>query len=43
MLETVGKGIAMGNAMEEVKAIADDVTLTNNEDGIAHAIHKYGI
>lgn len=43
MLQSVGIGIAMGNAMKEVKAIADDVTLTNNEDGIAQAIHKYGI
>lgn len=34
-------GIAMGNAEDEVKAIADDVTASNNEDGIAKALYKY--
>ncbi len=41
MIEYAGLGIAMGNAFEEVKAIADAVTLTNNEHGVAYAIHKY--
>ena len=27
--------VAMGNASEEVRAAADEVTLSNNEDGIA--------
>jgi uncharacterized protein (TIGR00369 family) len=30
----------MGNAQESVKACADDVTLTNDEDGVAVAIEK---
>ena len=38
MLEWAGTGVAMGNAVDEVKAIADEVTLSNNEDGIAVAL-----
>lgn len=34
MLEYAGKGIAMGNAIEQVKNVAKEVTLTNEEDGI---------
>jgi Cof subfamily protein (haloacid dehalogenase superfamily) len=41
MLKTVGLGIAMGNAPEEVKQIADKVTRNNNEAGVAYAIHRY--
>jgi hydroxymethylpyrimidine pyrophosphatase-like HAD family hydrolase len=33
-------GVAMGNAVDEVKAEADYVTGTNNEDGIADALAK---
>lgn len=40
MLTSAGTGVAMGNATDEVKAAADMVTLTNNEDGIAHALEK---
>lgn len=36
MLKTVGVGIAMGNAMDTLKAVADDVAKTNDEDGVAH-------
>ncbi|WP_026886300.1 Cof-type HAD-IIB family hydrolase [Clostridium beijerinckii] len=43
MLEYAGVGIAMGNAPEEVKRHADDVTLTNDEDGVAKALIKYVI
>lgn len=35
MLEYAGLGIAMGNAIDEVKNIANDITASNNEDGIA--------
>ncbi len=35
MLKLCGLGIAMGNAIPEVKAIADDVIETNENDGIA--------
>ncbi|WP_299092708.1 Cof-type HAD-IIB family hydrolase [uncultured Metabacillus sp.] len=41
MLEAAGLSIAMGNADPTVKDIADVVTLTNNEHGVAHAIETY--
>jgi Cof subfamily protein (haloacid dehalogenase superfamily) len=34
MLEYAGRGVAMGNAIDKVKAIANEVTLSNEEDGI---------
>jgi hydroxymethylpyrimidine pyrophosphatase-like HAD family hydrolase len=34
MIEWAGHGIAMGNAIEPLKQIANDVTATNEEDGI---------
>lgn len=34
-------GVAMGNAPEEIKKIADEVTLSNNEDGLKHILQKY--
>ena len=40
MLRAAGMGVAMGNAAEAVKAAADMVTLSNNEDGIAAALEK---
>ena len=41
MIEKAGTGIAMGNAIEELKEIADFVTKTNNESGIAFALERY--
>ena len=38
MIQFAGKGVAMANAVEEVKSIADFVTTSNEEDGIAHAL-----
>ena len=35
MLKLCGTGIAMGNAVEEVRKIADRVIGSNDEDGIA--------
>ena len=40
ILQTAGLGIAMGNAEDDIKAIAGFVTLDNDHDGIAHAIEK---
>ena len=40
MLKLCGLGIAMGNAIDEVKQIADFVIGTNNEDGIAEYLEK---
>ncbi|MCV4732003.1 HAD hydrolase family protein, partial [Escherichia coli] len=34
MIEWAGYGIAMGNAIEPLKQVANDVTKTNEEDGI---------
>lgn len=36
MLEAVGHGIAMGNATDDVKEIADDICGTASNDGIYH-------
>jgi Cof subfamily protein (haloacid dehalogenase superfamily) len=41
MIEFAGMGIAMGNALNEVKSIANDVTLSNDEDGVYHALQKH--
>lgn len=41
MLEWAGIGVAMGNASEAVKEAADFITLSNDEEGVAAAIHEY--
>lgn len=41
MIEFAGMGIAMGNAPEEIKAVADYVTDTNNHDGVAKALEHF--
>lgn len=41
MLEHSGIGVAVENAREEVKALADAVTLRNTEDGVAHYIKQH--
>jgi len=38
MIDYAGIGIAMGNAIPELKKIAKDITLTNNDDGIAKVL-----
>ena len=38
MLKASGTGVAMENASPEVKAAADAVTLSNNEDGVAEYV-----
>lgn len=43
MLEFAGIGVAMGNADEEVKAVADYVTTDIDEDGIANALKHFGL
>lgn len=40
MIEFAGLGIAMGNAIDEVKSKADFVTDTNVNDGVAKALRK---
>lgn len=42
MLKWAGLGVAMANGVDKVKAVADAVTTqTNEESGVAEAIHNY--
>lgn len=41
MIQYAGIGVAMENAVDVVKAEADDITASNNHDGIAQVIEKY--
>lgn len=41
MLQFAGFGVAVSNAKEAVKACADYVTTSNDDDGIAHMVEKY--
>lgn len=41
MLQTIGFAVAMENGCEELKEIADYVTCTNDEDGVAKAIERF--
>lgn len=43
MLQLAGRGIAMGNGNDAVKAVADYVTLPLNEDGLYHAFVHEGL
>ncbi len=38
MIQTFGCGIAMGNAVKELKKVAKHVTLSNDEHGVNHAL-----
>lgn len=41
MIRYAGIGVAMGNAIDEVKEASQFVTKTNMEDGVAYAIEKF--
>jgi hydroxymethylpyrimidine pyrophosphatase-like HAD family hydrolase len=41
MLQYAGLSVAMANAIDEVKAIADVTTDSNDADGVANALKKY--
>lgn len=41
MIREAGLGVAMGNAQDEVKQIADITTVTNEESAVAKIIHAY--
>ena len=43
MIRLAGIGVAMGNAEEYIKEIADYVTDTNYDDGVAKAIEKLAL
>jgi len=41
MIEFAGLGVAMGNAPDDIKALADYVTDTNMNDGVAKVVEKF--
>ncbi|MFK5974704.1 MAG: Cof-type HAD-IIB family hydrolase [Flavobacteriaceae bacterium] len=41
MLKHTGCGVAVANGRDQVKAIADYITLPNTEDGVAHFIRQH--
>jgi len=41
MLRWADHGVAMGNALPSVHAVADEVTLTNDEAGLAHVLRRW--
>lgn len=40
MLKICGTGVAVANAISDVKGVADSVTLSNDEDGVAEWLAK---
>ena len=40
MIQMAGVGVAMGNASDKLKKEADEITLSNDKDGIAYYIEK---
>ena len=40
MIKIAGFGVAMGNATEDVKEVADFITATNDENGVAKVLEK---
>ena len=41
MVNYAGIGVAMANAVDDLKGIADEVTLSHDEDGIAASLYKH--
>ena len=41
MIQYAGLGVAMGNAQQAVKEVADYITATNDEDGLVPVIEQY--
>lgn len=41
ILQTAGVAVAMGNACDEIKQLADFITLDNDNDGVAVAVEKF--
>lgn len=41
IIEFAGIGVAMENAVDDIKSIADEITLSNNHDGIAKVLSRY--
>lgn len=43
IIKQAGIGVAMGNAVEEVKAVADYVTTSVDDDGVSNALKHFGV
>ena len=43
MIKYAGLGVAMDNASDTVKKVADFITLSNDSDGIAHVLEKIAV
>ena len=41
MIENAGLGVAMGQSTPVITSIANEVTSSNNEDGVAEILQKY--
>ena len=41
MIEYAGIGVAMGNAVPQVKSAADYITADNDHDGVGLAVEKF--
>ena len=42
MIVAAGTGVAVGNAVDELKAAADFISLSNDEGAVAQVINKFG-
>ena len=43
IVQEAGIGVAMGNAGDNLKAVADYITTSVDEDGVMNALLKYGV
>ena len=41
MVQYAGLGVAMENAQQAVKDVADEITVSNDKDGVALIVEKY--
>ena len=41
MIKFAGLGVAMGNAIDEIKNVADYITDTNDNNGVAKVINEF--
>ena len=41
MIKMAGIGVAMGNSSDSLKSVADYVTVSNEEDGVAHVLEEF--
>jgi hydroxymethylpyrimidine pyrophosphatase-like HAD family hydrolase len=41
MIQLAGVGVAMDNSPDQIKRLADRVTVSNNEDGVAAVVEEF--